>query len=180
MSADQLLQLGFPPELTVIIIAMLPIFELRGAIPVAINVLQFPWYYAFLLAFIGNMLPVPFILLFLETAVRLLNRIAIFNRFFKWLFERTRKKSQIIQKYERIGLTLFVGVPLPITGAWTGAVAAVLLGFSFKHAMIAIGIGVLIAGAIVTCLSLLGWIGAAIAGIALSGIAIYSLWKPKN
>jgi uncharacterized membrane protein len=177
--SEQLLNMGIPPELVVIIIAMLPIFELRGALPVAINVLDFPWYYALFLALIGNMLPVPFILLFLEGIIRVLGKVSHFRRFFDWLFERTRRRSQIIQKYERIGLALFVAVPLPFTGAWTGAVAAVLLGFGFKHAMLAIGLGVLIAGVIITCLSLLGWWGAVIAGLALSALAVYSLWKMK-
>jgi uncharacterized membrane protein len=153
---EGLLGLGFSKEVVVLIISALPIFELRGAIPVAINLFHFPWYYALLLAIIGNLIPVPIILLFLNTIVRYLSRIGFFDRFFKWLFAIARKRGGIVERYERIGLALFVAIPFPITGAWTGSLAAVLFGLKFKHAMLSIFIGVLIAGIIVTCLCLLG------------------------
>jgi uncharacterized membrane protein len=76
-----------------------------------------------------------------------------------------------------VGLVLFVAVPLPITGAWTGSFAAVLFGLKFKHAFLSIVVGVFIAGVIVTCLSLLGWIGALIAGVALGALTVFGLWK---
>jgi uncharacterized membrane protein len=174
---DELLSLGINKELTVLIIAALPIFELRGAIPVAINIFHFPWYYALAIAIIGNMLPIPFILLFLDFFVKILKRIKVMQRFFEWLFERTKRQGGLIQKYESIGLAIFVGIPLPLTGAWTGALAATLFGLSFWRSLLAILAGVIIAGAIVTALSLLGWVGAVIAGIALCGLAIFSLWR---
>ena len=177
MSPDELLSLGLSKELVVLVISALPIFELRGALPVAINLFHFPWYYALLLAIIGNLLPVPFLLLFLNAISNLLSKIGIFKRMFHWLFERTRQRGKIINRYEGIGLALFVAIPLPLTGAWTGSLAAVLLGLKFKHAFLSISIGVLIAGIIVTCLCLLGWIGAIIAGIGLSGLAIFGLWR---
>ena len=177
MSPEELISLGFSKELVVLIIAALPIFELRGALPVAINLFHFPWYYALLLAIIGNLLPVPFILLFLDTISRLLSKVGIFNRMLNWFFERTRRRGNIVERYERVGLALFVAIPLPVTGAWTGSIAAVLFKLKFKHAFLSIFIGVLIAGAIVTCLSLLGWTGAIIAGIGLCGIAVYGLWR---
>ncbi len=178
MSLEELISLGFSKELVVLIIAALPIFELRGALPVAINMFHFPWYYALLLAIIGNLLPVPFILLFLDTASRLLSKIGFFVRVLHWLFGRIRKRGRIVERYERIGLVLFVAIPLPATGAWTGSLAAVLFGLKFKHAFLSIFIGVFIAGIIVTCLSLLGWAGALIAGVGLSGLAIFGLWRP--
>jgi uncharacterized membrane protein len=174
--SEQLLSLGFSKELVVLIIAALPIVELRGALPVVINLFHFSWYYAFLLAIIGNLLPVPFILLFLDAASRRLSKVAFLERILKWLFEHIRRRGKIIEKYERIGLMLFVAVPLPVTGAWTGSVAAVLFGLKFKHALLSIFVGILIAGIIVTCLSLLGWVGAIIAGIGLVCLAISSLW----
>ncbi len=177
MSPDTLLSLNLPRELIVIIIAMLPIFELRGAIPVAINIFGMPWYYALLLALVGNLLPVPLILLFLEAISKWLSRVPVLSRGLTWLFERTRRRSGIIEKYKRIGLMLFVAVPLPATGAWTGSLAAVLLGLGFWPAFLAIVAGVLIAGAIVTCLSLLGWIGAVVAGVVLVGVAVSWLWR---
>jgi len=180
VSPEQLLSLGFSKELVVLIIAALPILELRGALPVAINLFNFPWYYALLLAIVGNLLPVPFILLFLDTASRLLSKVAFFERILKWIFERTRRRGKVIERYERIGLMLFVAIPLPITGAWTGSLAAVLFGLKFKHAFLSIFIGILIAGIIVTCLSLLGWVGAIIAGIGLGCLAISGLWTASR
>lgn len=180
MSPEQLLSLGFSKELVVLIIAALPILELRGALPVAINLFNFPWYYALLLAIVGNILPVPFILLFLDTASRLLSKVAFFERILKWLFERTRRRGKVIERYERIGLMLFVAIPLPVTGAWTGSLAAVLFGLKFKHAFLSIFVGILIAGIIVTCLSLLGWVGAIIAGVGLICLAISSLWATSR
>ena len=177
MSPDELLNLGFSKELVVLIIAALPIFELRGALPVAINLFHFPWYYALLLAIIGNLIPVPFILLFLNGVTRLLSKVGIFARMLNWLFKHTRRRGKIVERYERIGLTLFVAIPLPVTGAWTGSLVAVLFGLKFKYAFLSIFIGILIAGAIVTCLCLLGWTGAIIAGIGLSSLAIFGLWR---
>ena len=163
--------------LKVILIAASPIAELRAAIPLAILTFDFPWYHALLLAIIGNLLPVPFILLFMDTATRLLGKIAFFRRILDWLFERTRKRGKIIQKYKRIGLVLFVAIPLPVTGAWTGSLAAVLFSVSFKHAFLSILAGVIIAGIIVTCLTLLGWVGAVIAGVSLCILVIFYLWR---
>ncbi len=174
------LNLGFSKELAVLIISALPIVELRLALPVAINLFHFPWYYALPLAIIGNLLPVPFILLFLDAVSRLLSKIGLFRRMLYWLFESTRRRGKIITRYERIGLVLFVAIPLPVTGAWTGSLAAILFGLKFRHAFLSIFIGVFIAGVIVTCLSLLGWTGAIIAGIGLSGLAIFVLWRASR
>jgi len=175
--SEALINSGFPPELVIVIIAALPIIELRGAVPFGINLLGMPWYTVLPLAILGNMLPVPFILLFIQAAVRILGRLSVFEKFFTWLFERTRRQSAVIEKYKRIGLVLFVAVPLPVTGAWTGSLAAVLLGLDRRRACVAIFIGVLIAGVIVTTLSLLGWWGAAIAGVSLCVLAVFSLWR---
>ncbi|MDP2919483.1 MAG: small multi-drug export protein [Dehalococcoidia bacterium] len=177
MSLNDLLNLDIARELIIALIAALPIFELRLAIPVAINTFDFVWYKAFLIAFIGNMLPVPFILLFLDGGVKILRRVPVFRRFFDWLFERTRKRSAVIQKYERIGLAIFVGIPLPLTGAWTGALAAVVLGLPFWRAFLSILVGVVIAGVIVTTLSLLGWVGAIIAGVVLCALVVLGMWR---
>ena len=156
MSPEWLQSIGLPGELVVLITSALPILELRGGIPVAMAMLDFPCYYAFLLGVVGNLLPVPFILLFLDYVTRLLSKVRFFERILNWLFERTRRRGKIIQKYERIGLVLFVAIPLPVTGAWTGSLAAVIFGLRFKHAFLCIFIGVLIAGVIVTCLSYFG------------------------
>ena len=157
MFPEELLSLDLSRVLVVLVIAASPVSELRGAIPIAIVGFHFPWYYAFLLAIIGNLLPVPFILLFFDAVSRSMSKIGIFDKMFQWLFKRTRRQGKIIERYERIGLVLFVAIPLPITGAWTGSLAAVLFGLRFKHALLSIFIGVLIAGIIVTCATLLGW-----------------------
>ncbi|MDD5082257.1 MAG: small multi-drug export protein [Dehalococcoidales bacterium] len=177
MSPEELLSLGLPRELVVLIIAALPIFELRGALPVAINLFHFPWYYALLLAIIGNLVPVPILLLVWGGLVKLLSRISVFERAFNWLIERTKRQGKVIEKYRGIGLALFVAVPLPMTGAWTGALAANIFGLRFGSAFLSIALGVFVAGAIVTSLCLLGWIGAVIVGIGLSGLITFALWK---
>ena len=174
------LDLGLPPELVVFIVAAIPIVELRGAIPLAINVLEMPWYSAFTLAIAGNMLPVPFILLFLDWLTRTLGRYPTFERFFSWLFTRTRSRSGVIEKYRNLGLALFVAVPLPMTGAWTGAIAAVILGIPFRDALLYIFIGVVMAGVIVTALSLMGWWGGLVAGIALAALLIAGTLRRRN
>ncbi|MFC2070061.1 COG2426 family protein [Chloroflexota bacterium] len=156
MSPDELLGLGLSRELVVLIVSALPIFELRGGIPVAMGMFHFSWYYAFLLAVIGNLIPVPFLLLFFNTFYRLLGRIGFIRRYFDWILERTRQRGKMVEKYERIGLMLFVAIPLPVTGAWTGSLAAIIFGIRFKYAFLSILAGVLIAGAIVTCLSYFG------------------------
>ena len=174
---EQLLGLEISDILKILGLAASPISELRGAIPLAILEFDFPWYYAYLVAVTGNMLPVPFILLFLTTATRILSRFTFSDRFFKWLFAYTRRRGTLIEKYERIGLVLFVAIPLPITGAWTGSIAAVLLGMSFKRAILSIFLGVLIAGVIVTCLTFLGWVGAVIAGVVLCILVVLGMWR---
>jgi len=177
VSLEALFNLELSNVLAVLALAASPISELRGAIPVAITGFHIPWYYAFLLAIIGNLFPVPFLLLFLNTFSRFLSRVSIFSRMFHWLSERTKRRGKLITRYERIGLALFVAIPLPVTGAWTGSLAAVLFGLKFKHAFLSIFIGILIAGTIVTCLCLLGWIGAIIAGVGLGSLAVLGLWK---
>jgi uncharacterized membrane protein len=163
--------------LKVLIVAASPIFELRGAIPLAINVFDIPWYYALFIAIIGNMLPVPFLLLFLDGFVKLLRKMKLTSRLVDWAFDRTWQRTGMIQRYKHVGLAIFVGIPLPFTGAWTGALASIILGISFWRAFTSILIGVVIAGIIVTCLSLMGWTGAIIAGIALCVGAIVGMWR---
>ena len=146
---------GVSPELAVFITSMLPIIELRGAIPLGINFYHLVWYKVVVLAIIGNILPILPILFLLDKISKLLSKIPILKKFFDWLFTRTRKRSKIIEDYEMLGLAIFVGIPLPGTGAWTGSVAAFLLGLKYVPSIIAIFCGVLLAAVIVTGLSLL-------------------------
>ena len=173
----ELLELSIPRELIVVIVATLPIAELRGALPLAINQFHIPWYKAFCLAVIGNILPVPVLLLFLDPLARAISRVGIGRRLICWVFEHARRQGKAIEKYERLGLTLFVAIPLPITGAWTGSIAAFLLGMKLRPSFISILLGVIIAGVIVTSLCLLGWLGAIIAGVGLCVAFALGWWK---
>jgi len=173
---EELLSWDISHELIVIIVSALPVAELRVALPIAINWFHMPWHKAFYLAIIGNLLPVPILLLFLDPLAKAVSRVEVGRRLVNWVFEHTRRRGKAIERYERIGLTLFVAIPLPVTGAWTGSIAAFLLGLRFKYAFLSILTGIIIAGAIVTSLCLLGWIGAVIAGAGLSAIAILG-WR---
>lgn len=176
--AARLAEQGVPPSIITLLISTLPVVELRGALPVGINYLGLPWPEALGAALIGNLLPVMPILLFLDGVVRVLGRIRIFRNFFDWLFARTtRRHSRLIERYKFLGLVILVAIPLPLTGAWTGALVAFLMGIPPLKAFLAIGIGVLIAGGVVTALCELGVLGAVIAGIGLSAVAISSLWR---
>lgn len=164
-------------HLWVFLMAAAPIWELRGAIPTGIFAMHLPWPEVFIVSLLGNIFPVPFILLLLDPVSKFLSRVKLLERILNWILQRTRRQSYLVQKYERIGLMLFVAVPLPGTGAWTGALIAFLLGMSLKKAFLPIALGVFVAGVIVSTLCLLGWIGALIAGIGLIILAILGLWK---
>jgi uncharacterized membrane protein len=170
---------GLSDPLIVATVAALPVVELRGAIPIGNNFLGMKdrWWRTLLIAIAGNMVPVPFIIWFLGPISRFFMRFPAGKRFFEWLFARTRKKTAEIEKYETLGLAIFVAIPLPATGAWTGAMCAWLLDMEFRHAMWSIALGVAIAGVIMTVLSLLGWIGATIAGVALIALAVGALLR---
>ncbi len=142
--------------LWVVLISATPIGELRAGIPTAYFVYDFHWRYAFLFSVVGNLLPVPLILLLLDRVTRFLGRVGLFDRVIKWVFERTRRRGERIKRVEGIGLALFVGVPLPVTGAWTGSLVAFLFGIERKRAFLYITLGVLMAGAIVTVLCVTG------------------------
>lgn len=144
-----------PKEYIVILVGALPISELRGAIPLALS-FGMPMGKAFWLSVIGNSIPVMPALFLLEPVSSRLRRFKIWARFFDWVFERTKKKADTIQKYEALGLAIFVAIPLPMTGAWSGVVAASLFKIKFRYAFIAIIAGVFGAGLIVSSLCGLG------------------------
>ncbi|MCD4651195.1 MAG: small multi-drug export protein [Candidatus Cloacimonetes bacterium] len=159
---------NIPPEVIVFVISMLPIVELRGAIPIGIQLLNLHWLTCFVVAIIGNMVPMFLMLPLLELFTRLFSRIPFLERLLNRIFDKTRSKSKVIRKYEEIGLILFVAIPLPGTGGWTGSMASFLFGLKYWTSLLCIFIGVVAAGIIVTILSLLGWIGALIAIIVIS------------
>ena len=174
---DEFIGSGLSKELIVVIISALPIIELRGSIPVGIGLFQLPWYQVLCLAIIGNLLPVPFLLLFFQALVKYIRRVRVGEKLLNPLIRHTERHTAAIEKYERIGLMAFVAIPLPWTGAWTGAMAASLLGIKFRRAFFSIMAGVIISGAIVTTLFQMGWVGAVIAGLGLTGLALLGFWK---
>jgi len=142
---------GMPPWLVVFLISTLPFVELRGGIPVAYFVYHMSICEAFAVAAAGNLLPVPLILKFFSGVERWLRRWRTWDRFFEGLFRRTRKRaSRRVSVWKEVALILFVAVPLPYTGAWTGSLIAYLFEMDFKKSVGIIAAGVLIAGVIVS------------------------------
>jgi uncharacterized membrane protein len=172
--------LGLPDWVTILLVAALPVVELRGAIPVGYW-LGLNRVHIYGLAVLGNMLPVPFVIAYVgKVSEWLVRRSSWAKKFFDWLFARTRSRADLLVKYRTLGLTLFVAVPLPLTGAWSGAIGAHLLGLPFWESIAANLVGVMIAGVIVTVLCELGWTGAVIAGVGLFTAAIAAFWTSRR
>lgn len=138
----------------VIICSMIPIIELRGGIPLGMA-LGLPWWQSFLFAVIGNMIPVPLILLFINRFIGWMSRsrVRFFNKIGSWLTQKAEKNREKIEKYAFFGVCLFVAVPLPVTGAWTGSLVASTIGMKFWKALLSCFLGVLIAATVVTLIS---------------------------
>ena len=131
----------------------MPIVELRGAIPVG-AVLKLPFWQNFLAALVGNMIPVPFVILFVRPLFRWVRiHIPKLGHFVSTLEARAQAKSVNVVRYQTWGLLLFVAIPLPGTGAWTGALIAAVLNMRLKRAVPVIFLGVAIAGCIITILT---------------------------
>ena len=147
----------FPESFQIFFGSMLPWIESRYVIVYAINFLGWPWWNALPIAVIGNMLPIPFILLFFKFVEKFLRNYKFWTNIMDWLFAKTRKRAdKKIRRYEYLGLLLFVAVPLPFTGAWTGALIAYLFGLDFSKSLFTIFIGVLIAATIMIVLVFTG------------------------
>lgn len=139
-------------ELTVMLTAALPIIELRGAIPVGMSLGMSPAH-ATVISFIGSMIPVPFILFTIRPIFNYLKKTKLFKKLVHKLTDKSLNKSGKIQKYGAWGLLVFVAIPLPGTGVWSGSLAAALLDMRFKWAFPAILVGNLIAGILIMVLS---------------------------
>lgn len=139
-----------------LITAMMPIGELRVSIPLALTQFNLPFWQAYLFSIIGNMIPILFIVFLLNPVSEFLSKYSkFFKWFFNWLFERTRKRhSKKFETLEEVALVTFVAIPLPVTGAWSGAVAAFVFGIPPKKSLPLIFAGVLIAGIIVSLLTI--------------------------
>ena len=149
-----LLSLSFGKQLIVFIISMLPILELRGGL-IAASLLGLTPIESYLIAIIGNIIPVPFILLLMNKILKAMekSRFKIFNKIHSFLHKKIMKNKDSIEKYGFWGLVLFVGIPLPGTGAWTGSIIAAFLELDRKKAFFAILLGMLMASIIMMIIS---------------------------
>lgn len=130
------------------ILSMLPVLEIRGSMIYALaNNINSAL--AFGLSVIGNILPIPFLILLTQKVLQWLDTIDTFKPFVDWINKKAQEKSKTIDKYGRLGLYILVAIPLPGTGAWTGALVASFLGLSPKKSMLPITLGVITAGTIV-------------------------------
>ncbi len=138
----------------IFLISMLPITELRLSIPLGVACYELNWVLVFLMAILGNFLVCIPIVYFFNYFELILNKNRYTALILKKIFSRTRSKSDMINKYKYYGVMLFVGIPLPFTGAWTGSLASYLFGFNKKKTLVAIFLGLLISGTIVTIISI--------------------------
>lgn len=137
-----------------LLMAMTPVVELRGAIPYGLANGLNPWL-TYLAAVIGNMIPVPFIMIFIRQIFFWLRQKSNWLRDrVDWLINRAERKSELVRKYALVGLTILVAIPLPGTGAWTGALVAALMDIRLRLSFPSVFLGVLIAGIIVTAIGL--------------------------
>ena len=141
-------------ELCVFFCSMLPIIELRGSIILGAG-LGLPWWQNYLISWVGNMLPIPFILLFIKKIIGWMAvcKIKFLNKVANWLLNKAEKNREKIEKYAVWGLTLFVAIPLPGTGAWTGTLVASVIDMKFWKSLLCTAVGVTIAGVIMTLAS---------------------------
>lgn len=149
----------FLKYLIVFLISMVPIIELRGAVPIAVTFYGLPEIPSLILAVIGNMIPVPFIYLFARKFLLWGKDVKAIGKFCEWCLKKGEKGGKKLQKKAGRGLFwalfLFVGIPVPGTGAWTGTLAASILDLDFKKTVLAVLAGVLFAG----CIMLAGSMG---------------------
>ncbi|MGM9665236.1 MAG: COG2426 family protein [Eubacteriales bacterium] len=141
-------------EWCVFFCSMIPIIELRGAIPMG-AAFSLPWWQTYIISVIGNMIPVPFILLFIKKIIRWMSnsKVKFFNKTAGFLMRKVEKNRERIEKYSFFGVCLFVAIPLPATGAWTGSLVAAMIDMKFWKAVLSAFIGVLVAGVIMTLIS---------------------------
>ena len=137
--------------LILLLVSMVPLIELRGAIPIGTG-MGLPWQTTLIVSIIGNCLPVPVILFCVKAVLKWMRgcSIKLFSKISNAMYEKAEKNRSKIEKYAAWGLFVFVAIPLPGTGAWTGALVAALFDMSKKHAFISIFAGVAAAGLIMT------------------------------
>ena len=140
-------------ELGIVLCSTVPVIELRGAIPIGwLTEPQTPWWLTYILAVVGNMIPVPFILLLIRQVLDLMEKVPIkfVQAVAAWIRRKAEKNTEKIQRYGFWGVCLFIAIPLPMTGAWTGSLVAATIRMNFWKAMLSALLGVMIAGVIVS------------------------------
>jgi len=146
----------FKKYLITFLISMVPLVELRGGVPFGTG-MGLPWYWCLLVCMIGNMIPVPFIFFFARKTLVWGSDKPVIGKFFSWCLEKGEHGGKKLQekagKGMYVALLLFVGIPLPGTGAWTGTLAASILDLDFKKSIVVVVLGILLAGIIMTLLS---------------------------
>lgn len=167
-------------SLVTFIVSMLPIVELRGAIPLGILYYKMNFLKVYLISVLGNLIPVYPILYLLLPLMNLFAKTTPGRKFYEILERKAEKNREKVEEYEILGLLAFVAIPLPGTGAWTGAMIAALLRLNPHRSFIAIAVGVLVAGVIVTIFSLMGIWGAIAAGVILLLSAIKAVHSKLN
>ena len=143
---------GLNKNVVIFVISLFPILELRGGM-LAATLLHVDFLIALIICIIGNLLPIPFILIFLEKVLKLLEKWKVTAKLVRWLKKKSDSKRSQIDKYGYPGLILFVGIPLPGTGAWTGSLVAIMLGLDKKKSFFCIIIGVILASIIMSIVS---------------------------
>lgn len=139
-------------EIIAFIVSLLPVLELRGGL-IAAKIMNIDFLKAFAICYIGNMLPIPFILIFIRKIFNWLKRFEKINKVIEKLEMRSIRKADKVKKYRLWGLFIFVAIPLPGTGAWTGALVADLFDIRVRHSLPVIAAGVFVAGLIISALS---------------------------
>lgn len=162
-------------ELIIFFTAAIPFFGLHSAIPLALAYYKMHWLKTLFLSLSGNILPILPFLFLLEFLAKYFKKNGYFNNFFTWNLEYTNEKSILNEKYEMLGLMIFVSVPLPFTGIWFGSLIAVILGMRFKLVFLAMSLGLIISGIITLCVLKLGYLKAVMISVALIGITTAGL-----
>jgi uncharacterized membrane protein len=141
--------------LKVFLISAVPLIEQRGAIPVGILMYKINPLTVFIVSFLGSLFPVPFILILFNIVFEWMKKFKFLSKFNNFVDKKVRKGSEKIERYKKIGLIIFVAIPLPTTGLWTGSAAAAFLGLDFKKSFLSVALGGIISAAIITALSII-------------------------
>lgn len=138
--------------LYIFLLSMVPLIELRGSVIMGAG-FDLPWWLTYAVSVVGSMIPVPFILLFIRKILQWMKGVKHLNKIAEWVENKAHKHSAKVMKFASLGLFLFVAIPLPGTGAWTGSLVAAMLDMRMKYSLLAIFGGVVVAGLIMTCAS---------------------------